>query len=85
MEQWEPRYGFCAINKTDNVALAKALEDVRRRVCAYGGGPTCDCKYGLTVEDKPFNVGEVIRGYNGSEKTGCPELREMIHRLLHRG
>lgn len=40
---WEPDYGFTMI---DRVALAAALEAVRRRVCAYGGYGRCDCKYG---------------------------------------
>jgi hypothetical protein len=35
----------------------------------------CDCKYGLGVNtDDRF----------GSEQTGCPELTEIINRLLHR-
>lgn len=77
---WEPSYGFCAFNTNDNVKLAEALEVVRRRVCAYNmglrdGDVHCDCKYGATVNEKQFP---------GSESTGCPELREIINRLLHR-
>lgn len=86
---WEPLYGFCAYNETDKVALAKTLEAVRRQICAYGGGNTCDCKYGLSVKEsvptfedrQGFNIGGTI---GGSEQTGCPELREIINRLLHR-
>jgi hypothetical protein len=69
---WEPSYGFCGEAATDRVELAHSLEAVRRRVCAYMGD-TCDCKYGLTTEARA-----------SSEHTGCPELRELIHRLLHR-
>lgn len=104
---WEPEYGFCAYNETDAVALAKTLEALRRRLCCYGGGNRCDCKYGLTVADdvevpqfggfedstkgirqKRYNFNtkqqEVMPITGGSEATGCPELREIIHRLLHR-
>lgn len=71
---WEPSYGFCATSTQDNVALATALEAVRRRICAYGPqARTCDCKFGISLD-----------GIGYSEQTGCPELREMIHRLLHR-
>jgi hypothetical protein len=77
---WEPGYGFCAYNLNANEDLARALEAVRRRVCAYGrgtrpGADTCDCKYGID----PAND----RGM-GSEQTGCPALTEVINRLLHR-
>lgn len=77
---WEPSYGFCSWNTNDNVELAKTLEVIRRQVCAYNWGQVdgdvrCDCKYGLTLgTDTRF----------GSEQTGCPELRELIDRLLHR-
>jgi hypothetical protein len=95
--EWEPSYGFCASNETDTVALAMTLEALRRRICAYGGGNRCDCKYGLRVErgavlrefgvtkgDDKFDFAyRGVTAYN-SEQTGCPELREMIHRLLHR-
>ena len=68
---WEPIEP--GIIQDDPTALASALEAIRRRVCAYGGGhPTCDCKYGLAVGVKP-----------GSEQTGCPELRAVIFGLLH--
>jgi hypothetical protein len=77
---WEPGYGFCAANRTEREALAKALELVRRRICAYSWGierdERCDCKYGADVTNPPQGI--------GSEATGCPELREVIHRLLHR-
>ena len=98
VSEWEPDYGFCAMNETDRVALAMTLEALRRQVCCYGGGNRCDCKYGLRVErgaellqfgvraadgsDKRFNGRGVTMG--NSEQTGCPELREIIHRLLHR-
>lgn len=77
---WEPSYGFCAENKTNVVELAEALELVRRRACAYNmdimnGDTPCDCKYGGSVKEKRSL---------GSERTGCPELREIINRLLHR-
>jgi hypothetical protein len=71
---WEPEPGFCALNTTNNTALAEALEAIRRQRCPYGDG-RCDCKYGLDTSG-PHGA--------GSERTGCPELREMIHRLLHR-
>ncbi len=73
---WEPDYGFCAENVHTNEELARALEKARRRVCAYGsvGDQGCDCKYGARPE-----------GNRGTtEKTGCPELREVINRLLRR-
>lgn len=101
---WEPSYGFCASNETDRVALAMTLEAVRRRICAYGGGNRCDCKYGLMpdiyAEVQEFGIKRGEKSspanplasrdfYNGTktnnhEQTGCPELRELIHRLLHR-
>lgn len=97
VSEWEPSYGFCAMNETDRVALAMTLEAIRRQVCCYGGGNRCDCKYGLRVERgaqlQEFGVapaeGERSIAYRGirmgsSEQTGCPELREIIHRLLHR-
>lgn len=73
---WEPDYGFCERNVHTNQELARALEKARRRVCAYIGGGVggCDCKYGARPEGN--------RG--SSEKTGCPELREVINRLLRR-
>jgi hypothetical protein len=75
---WEPDYGFCAMKETANVELAEALEVVRRRVCAYNIGSSerdvrCDCKYGASTESR-----------RSGEKTGCPELRELINRLLYR-
>lgn len=75
---WEPAYGFCGVITTDRVKLAKALEAVRRRVCSYGshGARGCDCKYGLTTT-MPHDP-------QLTEQTGCPELRELINRLLHR-
>jgi len=101
VSEWEPAYGFCATNEHDRVALAMTLEALRRRVCSYGGGNRCDCKYGLRVdrgavvhefgitppEGTPTDRARSMR-YSGtkgnSEQTGCPELREIIHRLLHR-
>lgn len=73
-QEWEPLYGFCATNKHSNEDLAKALEAVRRRICAYGGNGRCDCKYGA---HSTFTR-------RGREETGCPELAELIHRLLYR-
>lgn len=74
---WEPSYGFCASNVSANEVLAETLEGLRRQVCAYGRGMNgvsmCDCKYGRGVDSNPF-----------SEQTGCPELTELINRLLHR-
>ena len=99
VDEWEPSYGFCAYNETDAIALAMALESVRRGICAYGGGNRCDCKYGIRPErgaeihefgiSHPDKQAEgrmsFYRGVTGnSEQTGCPELREIIHRLLHR-
>lgn len=76
----EPSYGFL---NTDRIELAKALEAVRRRICAYNMGldPSrdvrCDCKYGLSID-------KIIAGeYQSSEQTGCPELRSVIYLLLH--
>lgn len=74
---WEPEPGFCAGNRTPNEELAYALELVRRRICAYNmgireGDVRCDCKYGINIDS-----------YAGSEGCGCPELRELIYRLLH--
>lgn len=71
--EWEPNYGFIAYNVHPNEELAAALEAVRRRICGYGGN-RCDCKYGLRPDDRPRT----------SEATGCPELTEVINRLLHR-
>lgn len=82
---WEPSaYGFCAQVENDNESLASALEAIRRQVCAYGGRGVCDCKFGIEAIPLPKNFlgGRTIN--LGSEKTGCPELREMIHRLLYR-
>jgi hypothetical protein len=63
--------------ETDRLALASALEQVRRRVCEYGsrGDQPCDCKYGLNAE---LGMPEP----RWSERTGCPELRVVIHELL---
>jgi hypothetical protein len=44
-------------------------------VCGYRYSDRCDCKYGLVDAKYPGA---------GSEQTGCPELRELINRLLHR-
>lgn len=49
--------------------IATELEQVRERLCPYPpNGTGCDCKYG---------VGYGTR-LGSSEKTGCPELREII-------
>lgn len=77
---WEPEPGFCALNENSNEELAAALEVVRRKICAYNMGTRdedvrCDCKYGATPEEARWA---------GSENTGCPELREVIYRLLHK-
>lgn len=80
----EPTYGLTAGKGTDNVALAAALEHVRRRVCCYSMGHVrCDCKYGVSIEDLPPGAGDKLNYDYGSEQTGCPELREVIYRLLH--
>ena len=83
---WESNYGFTAMNVHSNEELAATLEQLRRQVCVYGGGDFCDCKYGLkaegTTQDWMRARGE-RRKWHG-EQTGCPELRELIHRLLYR-
>ena len=43
-----------------------ALETARRALCPYSRDP-CDCKYGIQKG-----------GRAGSERTGCPELRDLI-------
>lgn len=74
--EWEPSYGLTATNTTANAKLAETLEAMRRRACAYGSdAERCDCKYGLRPDG---------RRRPGDEQCGCPELRETIHRLLHR-
>lgn len=57
--------------------IANHLETARRKICPYPRSETCDCKYGLGYG---VNV-------KTSEKTGCPELREiiMIYRAAARG
>jgi hypothetical protein len=75
VRDWEPEYGFCGGKTHDLEQLAYAVEMARRRVCAYSDGrhdARCDCKYRLP--GRPVT----------SEQTGCPELRELVHRLLHR-
>jgi hypothetical protein len=74
--EWEPDYGFCAENLKTNRELAAALEKVRRKVCTNIGDGIdgCDCKYGARPQGSR----------SSSEKTGCPELREVINRLLRR-
>jgi hypothetical protein len=83
--EWEPDYGFTARNTTDVTSLAAALEATRRRICAYGPTATrCDCKYGAGVH---LNLGHVNPDGTvkaGDEQSGCPEISEVIHRLLHR-
>lgn len=81
---WEPSYGFSASNKTDNEVLAAALEAVRRKICVYGGGDYCDCKYGIAATEPTGQFSSPRAEQHGSEQSGCPELREMINRLLHR-
>ena len=81
-QPWEPRYGLLAHRDHGAEILASALEVVRRQVCAYGpNATTCDCKFGVGLQ-----LTEGGGGYRGpgSEQTGCPELRELIHKLLHR-
>lgn len=78
IRDWEPNYGFCATRDSDPLILASALEYVRRRTCAYGpNARRCDCKQGA---GKALTKG----GSPDSEQTGCTELREVIHKLLHR-
>jgi len=58
--------------------VANYLEVARRRLCPYPtNGSSCDCKYGL-------GYGTNVKT---SEKTGCPELREIIavYRAAARG
>lgn len=80
----EPAYGF--LHTQDKEALAKALEAVRRRICAYNMGMSmdedrrCDCKYGLDIDKL---VSGEVKYSIGSEQTGCPELRTVIYMLLH--
>ena len=63
--------------------LAAALEMVRRRMCGYSSDDApdvyCDCKYG--IGDTLTRGAPVPR--LSSERTGCPELRELIRWLLH--
>jgi hypothetical protein len=54
------------VNKSD---LLEGLKVVQKRRCGYGGGPKCDCKYG--VSEKTFNNAT-------SEQNGCPELSEAL-------
>lgn len=52
--------------------LVEAVNTIQRISCVYDGlfhqtAPDfCDCKYGVSVETKPY-----------SENTGCPELRDV--------
>lgn len=58
--------------------IANHLEVARRRLCPYPtNGSSCDCKYGV-------EYGVNVRS---GEKTGCPELRELIaiYRAAARG
>lgn len=55
--------------------LVLALLRLRREVCAYGGKPFCDCKYGVSDDT-------VLK--QGTEHTGCPELWDaaiLIHSM----
>ena len=49
--------------------LYEQLESARRHICVYNRDP-CDCKYGRISISSP-----------SGEQTGCPELRDLIHRL----
>lgn len=71
-----------AIESGDIIAIefeyiANHLEVARFRLCPYPKKSTCDCKYGL-------GYGVSVKT---SEKTGCPELREIIavYRAAARG
>lgn len=58
--------------------IANDLEYVRQKLCPYPiNVSSCDCKYGLGYGTNVKN----------SEKTGCPELREIIavYRAAARG
>lgn len=57
--------------------LLAALEAARQAVCVYPPGGTCDCKEGLL----PLAGRATTR--LGTEATGCPELRTLIHRVRH--
>lgn len=46
--------------------LLNNLEDLRKRLCPYVGGTSCDCKYGASGK---------------GEQTGCPELRAAMELL----
>lgn len=79
MNSWKDKYDCSGdfYNRTSRQELAATLEAVRRTVCAYMGD-RCDCKYGLKPGDTRF---EYVQA--SSEQTGCPELAEVIDRLLH--
>lgn len=88
---WEPGYGFCADNTTDLDQLVRTVEHVRRLACQnnHSSGQRdqiCDCKYGLGRDLLAGKTPAAAdrRHRPSEEATGCPELRELIHRLLHR-
>jgi len=48
------------------------LELVRQRVlCSYATPNFCDCKYGVAKSGH-------FKGFQSSEQTGCPEMRDVI-------
>ena len=51
------------INKKD---LVSGLQAVGRKCCCYDNPSRCDCKYGITYEDRKFE----------GERTGCPEISQ---------
>lgn len=53
--------------KRNKNQIIKYLKFIRQKICTYAG-LICDCKYG--IQDK-----------NGSEQTGCPEMRDVISLL----
>lgn len=69
MPDWAPLPAGVVVS--DPRTLARALEAVRRQVCAYSVDP-CGCKYGRTEDTRAC----------WSEQTGCPELRCVIEALL---
>lgn len=47
--------------------LLAILETLRKRLCAYGGGAPCDCKFAFVQKD-----------LGTSECTGCPEIYQAM-------
>lgn len=84
--EWAPMVGLrfpgsvLIPGSEEAVALAAAMEVVRRRICQYSDGTRdvrCDCKFGLGAQ---LTEGASISRHG--ERTGCPELRVAITALL---